>query len=133
MNLQNKRVLLTGGVGSLVSKRLAEKGTILTLVGRNASKLNALQSYIQHDGGKANTIVADLNAPNLPQTVAETAQQQLGGIDMLINNADILDLIALETQSQARIAVIIQTNVTSLIQFTCAVLLNMQQHNNGLS
>jgi len=134
MNLQNKRVLLTGatgGVGSLVAKRLAEKGAVLTLVGRNASKLNALQSYIEHDGGKANTIVADLNAPNSPQTVAETAQQQLGGIDILINNAGILDFIALEDQSEARIAAIIQTNVTSLIQLTRAVLPNMQQHNNG--
>lgn len=134
MNLQNKRILLTGatgGVGSLVAKRLAEKGAILTLVGRNASKLNALQSDIEHGGGKANTIVADLNATDAPQSVAETAQQQLGGIDILINNAGILDFIALENQSEARIAAIIQTNVTSLIQLTRAVLPHMQQNNQG--
>lgn len=134
MNLQNKRILLTGatgGVGYLIARRLAEKGAVLTLVGRNAIKLNALQADIEHGGGKANTIVADLNAPNSPQTVAETAQQQLGGIDILINNAGILDFIALESQSEMRIAAIIQTNVTSLIQLTRAVLPNMQQHNNG--
>jgi len=128
MNLQNKRILLTGatgGVGYLIAKRLAEKGAVLTLIGRNAIKLNALQADIEHSGGKANTIVADLNAPNSPQTVAETAQQQLGGIDILINNAGILDFIALESQSEARIAAIIQTNVTSLIQLTRAVLPNM--------
>lgn len=134
MKLENKRVLLTGatgGVGRLVAKRLAEKGAVLSLVGRNASKLNAIQSDIVHGGGKANTIVADLNAADSPQTVAETAQQQLGGIDILINNAGILDFIALEDQSEARIAAIIQTNVTSLIQLTRAVLPSMQQHNEG--
>ena len=134
MKLQNKRILLTGatgGVGCLVAKRLAEKGAVLTLVGRNASKLNALQSDITNGGGKANTIVADLNTHGSPNVVAKTAQDQLGQIDILINNAGILDFTALEEQSEARIAEMIQTNVTSLIQLTRAVLPGFQQQNQG--
>ncbi|MDG1074364.1 MAG: SDR family oxidoreductase [Methylophilaceae bacterium] len=134
MNLHNKRILLTGatgGVGQPTAQRLAEKGAILTLVGRHASKLNALQSVIINSGGKASTIVADLNAKDAPQIVAETAHQQLGGIDILINNAGVLDFIAFEQQSDARIAEMIQTNVTSLIQLTRAVLPHFQAQQHG--
>lgn len=134
MNLNHKRILLTGasgGVGNLIAKQLAEKGAALILVGRNASKLNGLKSEIEQNGGKASFIVADLAQDGAAQAIAQTAQQLFGGIDILINNAGILDFIALENQSGARIAEIIQTNVTSLIQLTRAVLPSFQQQNQG--
>lgn len=134
MNLHNKRILLTGatvGVGSFVAKQLAEKGANLILVGRHASKLSALQSEIEQGGGKASFIVADLAIDGVSQSVAKTVQQQFAGIDILINNAGVLDFIALEDQSEARIAEVIQTNVTSLIQLTRAVLPMLQQQNQG--
>jgi short-subunit dehydrogenase len=134
MNVKNKRILLTGatgGVGRLLAKRLADKGVTLALVGRNSEKLSALQSDIAHSGGEANIIVADLNVNGASAMVAKTAQQQLGGIDILINSAGVLDFIALEDQPEARIAEMIQTNVTSLIHLTHAVLPAFQQQNQG--
>jgi short-subunit dehydrogenase len=76
-------------------------------------------------------IEADLSKPDTPQIVANSAQQELGGIDILINNAGILDFIAFEDQSESRIAEIINTNVTSLIQLTRAVIPTFQQKNSG--
>lgn len=134
MNVANKRILLTGatgGVGYLLAKSLAEKGAVLALVGRNVNKLNALKAEIEQSGGKAVVIEADLSKAGTPQKVANSAQQQLGDIDILINNAGILDFIAFEDQSEARIAEVIQTNVTSLIQLTRFVLPIFQQKNSG--
>lgn len=134
MNLNNKRILLTGatgGVGSLIAKQLAAKGAALILVGRNASKLIALQSEIEHNGRKASFIVADLAKDGASQSIAKTAQQLFGGIDILINNAGVLDFIALDNQSEERIAEIIQINVTSMIQLTRAVLPILQQQKHG--
>jgi short-subunit dehydrogenase len=134
MNLANKRILLTGatgGVGSLLAKLLAAKGAILALVGRNAQKLNSLKTEIERTGGKAIVIEADLSKTGSPQAVADNALRQLGGIDILINNAGILDFIAFEDQSETRIDEIIHTNVTSLIQLTRAVIPTFQQKNNG--
>lgn len=133
MNLHNTRILLTGatgGLGSFIAKQLAKKGANLILVGRHASKLSALQSEIEQGGGKASFIVADLALNGASQSVAKTVQQH-GGIDILINNAGVLDFIGLEDQSEARIAEVIQTNVTSLIQLTKAVLPSFQQQNQG--
>jgi short-subunit dehydrogenase len=134
MNLQDKRIVLTGatgGVGYILANKLAAKGAVLALVGRDVSKLSALQSDIERNGGKATIIVGDLSLDGSSHSVAETARQQLGSIDVLINNAGILDFIALEDQTEARIAEVIQTNVTALIQLTRAVLPMLQQQNQG--
>ena len=63
--------------------------------------------------------------------VANEAKQQLGEIDILINNAGVLDFIELQDQSDDRIAEMINTNVTALIQLTRAVLPNFQSKNQG--
>jgi short-subunit dehydrogenase len=134
MKLANKRILLTGatgGIGELIALKLAKKGAILALVGRNNAKLTALQTNIHAGGGKAHIIHADLNETNASQQVTAQAKQQLGEIDILINNAGVLDFIELQDQSDARIADMINTNVTALIQLTRAVLPNFQAKNQG--
>ncbi len=134
MDLTNKRILLTGatgGVGELVALKLAQKGANLVLVGRNQQKLNALQSSIQQAGGQALTIQADLSQPSVAGQIANQATQYLGQIDLLINNAGVLDFIELQDQTDARIAEMIQTNVTALIQLTRAVLPSFQSKNQG--
>jgi short-subunit dehydrogenase len=134
MNLENKRILLTGasgGIGSLIAKSISLKGAVICLVGRNANKLNSLKTEIESAGGKAFVIEADLSIPGTPEMVAKKALQQLGDIDILINNAGILDFIAFEDQTESRIAEMINTNVTSLIQLSRAVIPTFQQKNSG--
>ncbi len=134
MNVANKRIVLTGatgGVGYLLAKSLAGKGAVMALVGRNVSNLNNLKTEIERTGGKAFVIEADLSKVGAAQSVTISAQQQLGDIDILINNAGVLDFIAFEDQTEARIAEVIQTNVTSLIQLTRFVLPIFQQKNSG--
>jgi short-subunit dehydrogenase len=134
MNLANKRILLTGatgGIGKLIAIKLAKKGAILALVGRNAEKLTALQSNIHAASGKAFCITADLNTAGASQRVALEAKQHLGQIDVLINNAGVLDFTELQDQSDERIAEMIHTNVTALIQLTRAVVGDFQAKNQG--
>jgi short-subunit dehydrogenase len=134
MNLNGKRILLTGasgGVGQLVAILLAQKGAILALVGRDEAKLAALHASIGALGGKTYIIHANLNDAVVSQKVAAQAKQQMGEIDILINNAGVLDFIALQEQSDERIAQMINTNVTALIQLTKNVLPNFQSRNQG--
>jgi short-subunit dehydrogenase len=134
MNLANKRILLTGatgGIGELIAMKLAKKGAILALVGRNTGKLTALQTNINEASGKAFCITADLNAAGATQRVAREAKQHLGQIDVLINNAGVLDFTELQDQSDERIAEMIHTNVTALIQLTRAVVGDFQANNQG--
>lgn len=125
MQLKNKRILLTGatgGIGKPIALLLARKGASLALVGRNARKLQELADEIRNKGGNAEIIVADFELAGTPAQVVAQAHEKLGGIDVLINNAAILDFIQFEDQNPARIAQMIQTNVTAPIQLVHAVL-----------
>jgi short-subunit dehydrogenase len=134
MQLNEKHILLTGatgGIGQPIAMLLAQKGAILALVGRDAAKLGALKINIEAIGGKAFCITADLNIAGMTERVANEAKQQLGHIDILINNAGVLDFIALQDQTDARIAEMIQTNITAPIQLTRAVIGDFQTKNQG--
>lgn len=134
MQLNSKRILLTGatgGVGSVLAHKLAEKGAVLALVGRDIAKLNSLIETLPAFNGSHVAIVADFDQASMAQTVAHEASQKLGRVDLLVNNAGILDFIQLEDQSDERIAQIIQTNVTALIQLTRALLPAFKANNQG--
>ncbi len=134
MNLANKRILITGatgGVGNHIAMLLAQKGAILALIGRDTSKLDALKTRIENMGGKAVYIQADFDVTGIAHRVADEAKQKLGDIDILINNAGVLDFIQFQDQSEARIAQMINTNVTAPIQLARAVIPTFLAKNQG--
>ena len=107
MDLKGKRILLTGATGGLgqeLALLLAQKGAVLTLVGRDKTKLNLLKDLIEKGGGNAYFQVADLNTVDMSRDVVSLAKHLMGDIDVLINNAGVLDFIKFGQQSDARIA-----------------------------
>jgi len=134
MQLKNKCILLTGatgGIGKHLALMLARKGANMILVGRDSNKLAALSQQIQDKGGKAKTIAADLAIAGSVQQVAQQALHLFDGIDILINNAAILDFIQFEDQSPERIAQMVHTNVTAPIQLTNLLLPHFKSNNQG--
>lgn len=134
MNLKGKRVLLTGATGGLgieLAKQLAEQGAVLTLVGRDEQKLSQLKSTIGKDFSSPYCITADLNEQHSHVRLIDEARNKMGEIDILINNAGVLDFIRLEQQSDERIAQMIHTNVTVPIQLSRAALNHFQKNNKG--
>lgn len=134
MNLNGKRILLTGATGGLgmeLALQLAEKGAVLTLVGRDAYKLNQLKEAIERKYNRTFCITADLSEPKISNRIIEEARQYTGEIDVLINNAGVLDFIKFEEQTDERIAQMIHTNVTAPIQLTRAILQYFQANKKG--
>lgn len=134
MQLKNKCILLTGatgGIGKHLALMLARKGANMILVGRDSGKLAALSQQIQDKGGKAKTIAADLEVEGSVQQVAQQALQLFNGVDILINNAAILDFIQFEDQSPERIAQMVHTNVTAPLQLTNVLLPHFKASNQG--
>lgn len=134
MQLSQQRILLTGATGGLgkeIAHQLAKKGAILGLVGRETHKLEALKQQITQAGGTAYIFVANLGDTGACNALIQQAKSKLGGIDVLVNNAGILDFTELQDQSEARIAEMVNTNVTALIQLTRAVLPDFLASNQG--
>jgi NAD(P)-dependent dehydrogenase (short-subunit alcohol dehydrogenase family) len=89
-SLTGKIALITGagqGVGQGVALAMADAGAAVVLAGRTLSKLQDTQKMVEERGGKAIALACDVNsAEDLAATVKATVDQ-LGGLDILVNNA----------------------------------------------
>jgi short-subunit dehydrogenase len=134
MNLNGKRVLLTGaagGIGYPLALALAAKGAKLVLVDRDAARLQSLCQEINQAGGSAIKIIENFQQAKAAQNVVDAAIEHLGAIDILINSAGVLDFILFETQSAERIGQMMHINATVPIQLTRAVLPGFLACNSG--
>jgi len=88
-DLSGKRVLLTGAAGGLgvpMAAALARLGAdlMLTALEEEALKLAVRQCA---GSGKVETVAADMTDPNAVDQIVSAANDRLGGVDVLINNA----------------------------------------------
>ncbi len=90
MNLAGANVLLTGaskGIGAATAVVLADHGANLALVARHQEQLDKVATRVRDAGSGAHVIVADMaKEADVRRMVAE-ADEKLGGIDVIVNNA----------------------------------------------
>lgn len=88
--LNGKVALVTGagsGVGQGIAYALAADGAVIAAVGRTLKKLEQTTAEIERRGGKAVALSCDVkDSARLEATVAQVVAR-LGGIDILINDA----------------------------------------------
>ena len=105
MRLEGKVALVTGagqGVGQGIAYALAAEGAAIAVAGRTAAKLEAAVAEIGKRGGKAVAIPCDVKQPKaLEDAVAQTVQA-LGGLQILVNDAQEVPLGPLAKVSDAQ-------------------------------
>ena len=93
--LAGRTAIITGagqGIGQGIAYALAKEGAAIAVTGRTHAKLQVTCDAIAGFGGKALPIVADVtSAADIDRVVRETVAG-FGGIDILINNAQIAPL-----------------------------------------
>jgi 3-oxoacyl-[acyl-carrier protein] reductase len=91
LDLNGRSCLITGagsGIGRGIARVLAREGVRLALAGRDAEALETLRGELAQQGlGEATLCLGDLSTQDGVQQVAAQARQELGRVDMLVNNA----------------------------------------------
>ena len=91
-DLTGKVALVTGassGLGVHFARTLAAAGASVAIAARRADRLASLQAELQSAGGKAVAVELDVQSGDSITAAFATAEQALGPIDIVINNAGI--------------------------------------------
>jgi NAD(P)-dependent dehydrogenase (short-subunit alcohol dehydrogenase family) len=90
--LDGRVALVTGGGGGLgadMCRALAAAGASVAVAGRTQDTIDAVRDQVRADGGEAVSVLADVSRKDSIDAMAETVARELGGIDVLVNNAAI--------------------------------------------
>jgi NAD(P)-dependent dehydrogenase (short-subunit alcohol dehydrogenase family) len=91
MRFKNKVAIVTGGssgIGKETAKRLVAEGASVVLNGEDEGKLQAAAKEIGGDG-KVRFVSGDIGKPATGGALVKTAEQDFGGLDLLVSNAGI--------------------------------------------
>src|SRR3984893_12531656 len=96
-----RTAIVTGasrGIGAAVAERLAQDGfsAVMNYAGSEA-EASALAKKIQHGGGRAITVKADVSKPVEVARMFDATEKEFGGVDVLVNNAGIMTLSSIAT------------------------------------
>lgn len=109
MNLNAAKVIITGGstgIGYETAKQLISKGAKVVICSRNKSEIEKAAQEIGAIG-----ILADISNEAAVKALFKTAEEKLGGINVVINNAGIGYLASLVETSEADFTRTWETNV----------------------
>ena len=94
-DIAGKNAIVTGassGLGVTFASILAERGANVALAARRTERLKQVTEKISKAGGTALPLTCDVTDPDQVKIMVEEAVQQFGRVDILINNAGVVDI-----------------------------------------
>ena len=133
--LEGARVLVTGagtGIGRGIALEFAKEGASVALhYSRSAEGALAAEVDVTRSGGKAKAFQADLSQLHEIQDLAVRANEFLGGIDVLVNNAGITMNKPFLDVTPEQYDRLFEVNTRAPFFLTQAVITTMKNEGNG--
>jgi uncharacterized protein len=127
--------LVTGassGIGEALARGFAREGHRLVLVARSADKLAALAAALKVEHGVAAIVLpADLAAPGAPAALAVRLARRRVAVDVLVNNAGVLEQGVFADAAAAQHQQLIDLNVSALTAMLAAFVPGMVRRGRG--
>jgi 3-oxoacyl-[acyl-carrier protein] reductase len=133
-SLKGKTALITGagrGIGRAAAIALAKEGVNIGMIGLTLANLEKVTTELEEYGVNVSGAVADVSDIESVQHAVEHVTEEIGPIDILINNAGIAKFggfLELEPQEWEKI---IQVNLMGTYNVTRAVLPGMIERKTG--
>lgn len=113
MNIEGANIVLTGagsGIGRALAQALAAKGGRLLLAGRNQETLEQTRSLTEHPE-RVTAFGADVTQAADRKALVDMAEKEFGSVNMLINNAGVVEVGPLAETSDEALAAMAATNL----------------------
>ena len=131
---KGSKILLTGassGIGAALAVRLASEGAVLGLVGRNEARLAATLEQCRAHSPESRMWVVDLADFGAVDDLATTAIAELGGVDVLVNNAGIPKHKGVLDVDPETVDRVMRVNYVSPVRLTLRILPHMVERGSG--
>lgn len=118
MSISGKVAVVTGsaqGIGLAIAKRLAREGADIALVDVKEDKLKQAAREIEAMGRRVAIYVTDVSKPENIRNAINHAEEQLGGFDIMINNAGIAQVDPIENITPEAVDKIFDVNVKGVL------------------
>jgi clavulanate-9-aldehyde reducatase len=132
--LSGKVAAITGassGIGEATALALAGAGAAVSLAARRSDRCEALANQIGESGGRALAIETDVTDEQQANAFVSETKDQLGRLDVLVNNAGVMLLGPVIGADTAEWRQMIDVNLLGLLYCTHAVLPIMGEQGSG--
>lgn len=133
--VQGKTIVITGasrGIGAESARHLAALGANVVLIARSAAPIEALAQEITAQGGKAMALALDVAEYSAMEQAITKTIQTFGQIDVLVNNAGLIDPIArLEDSDPHAWGEVVDVNLKGVYHGMRAALPHMKGQGSG--
>ncbi len=133
-SIAGKVIVITGassGLGEAAARHLSTQGATVVLGARRADRIQALADGLVGRGGKALAIVTDVTNRDQVRNLVDTAVQEFGRIDVLINNAGLMPHSPLERLKTDEWDQMIDVNIKGVLYGIAAALPHMKRQKAG--
>ncbi len=132
--IKGKVVIITGassGMGEAAAKHLASLGATVILGARRADRIEKLANEIRDKGGKSLAIAMDVTQRDQVKKLVDSAVEQFGQIDVILNNAGVMPLSPMERLNVDEWDKMIDVNIKGVLNGIAAVLPYMKEQKWG--
>jgi NADP-dependent 3-hydroxy acid dehydrogenase YdfG len=130
MSLKGQVAIITGassGIGRGAALELGRVGMKLVLNGRRADRLEALAGEVED----AVAVAGDLSDMLLPQRLIDAAVDSYGRLDVVFNNAGIMDTAPIEDADVDRLCANIRINLEAAVRMAYTALKHFKGAGSG--
>jgi NAD(P)-dependent dehydrogenase (short-subunit alcohol dehydrogenase family) len=133
-DFKDKNVLITGGsrgLGLVLAREFAAEGARLVICARDEDELDRAYEDLQSRGAQVIVHRCDVTNRTDVLDMVATIESRVGGVDVLVNNAGVIQMGPLEVMTHADFEKAMSAHFWAPLNTTMAVLPRMRQKKSG--